>query len=91
MPLLGTSLDLSASVNHGTDTDVVYNRLTDVSYQPGDAVEQPFSVTTSDGKVSDLVQFTFPVTTLSNTPTISQLVYEDGNTITEDSTLISEV
>jgi hypothetical protein len=63
MPLLGCSLDLSSNVNHGTDTDVVYNRLTDVSYQAGDTVEQPFSVSTTGNKVYDLVKFTFPVTT----------------------------
>ena len=91
MPLLGTSLDLSANVNHGTDTDITYNRLTDVSYQAGDTVEQPFSVNDdTSGRVSELIQFTFPVTTISNTPTINQTVYEDGNTVTEDSILISE-
>jgi hypothetical protein len=90
MPLLGASLDLS-QVNHGTDTDVVYNRLTDLSYTAGDTVEQPFSANDATaGRVSELVQFTFPVTTLSNTPTISQTVYEDGNTITEDSLPIYE-
>jgi hypothetical protein len=60
-PLLGCSLDLSSQVNHGTDTDVVYNRLTDVSYQAGDTVEQPFSVNDDTaGRVSELIQFTFP-------------------------------
>jgi hypothetical protein len=63
MPLLGTSLDLSSSVNHGTDTDITYNRLTDTSYTAGDVVEQPFSVSTTGNKVYDLVKFTFPVTT----------------------------
>ena len=88
--MLGGSIDL-ANVNHGADTDVVYNRLTDVSYTAGDTVEQPFSVNDdTSGRVSELIQFTFPVTTLSSTPTISQTVFEDGNTITEDSILISE-
>ena len=90
-PLLGTSLDLSDNLFHGTDTDNNYNRLTDVSYQAGDTVEQPFSVNDdTSGRVSELIQFIFPVTTLSSTPTINQTVYEDGNTITEDSILISE-
>jgi len=89
-PLLGCSLDLSSQVNHGTDTDVVYNRLTDISYKAGDTVEQPFSVSTTGNKVYDLVKFTFPVTNLSSTPTISQIIYEDGNTITEDSIPIYE-
>ena len=91
MPLLGCSLDLSSQLNHGTDTDITYNRLTDVSYQAGDTVEQPFSVNDdTSGRVSELIQFIFPVTTISNTPTINQTVYEDGNTVTEDSILISE-
>ena len=87
--MLGGSIDL-ANVNHGADTDVVYNRLTDVSYTAGDTVEQPFSVSTTGNKVYDLVKFTFPVTTLSNTPTISQILTQDGNTITEDSSPIYE-
>jgi hypothetical protein len=90
VPLLGTSLDLS-QVNHGTDTDITYNRLTDTSYTAGDVVEQPFSVNDdTSGRVSELIQFTFPVTTLSSTPTISQTVFEDGNTVTQDGILISE-
>ena len=60
-PLLGTSLDLSDNLFHGTDTDNDYVRLTDVSYQAGDTVEQPFSVNDDTaGRVSELVQFTFP-------------------------------
>jgi hypothetical protein len=60
-PLLGCSLDLSSEVNHGTDTNITYNRLTDVSYQAGDTVEQPFSVNDDTaGRVSELIQFTFP-------------------------------
>jgi hypothetical protein len=90
-PLLGCSLDLSSEVNHGTDTNIVYNRLTDTSYTAGDVVEQPFSVNDdTSGRVSELIQFTFPVTTLSSTPTISQTVFEDGNTVTQDGILISE-
>ncbi len=60
-PLLGTSLDLSDNLFHGTDTDNNYIRLTDVNYQAGDIVEQPFSVNDATaGRVSELIQFTFP-------------------------------
>jgi hypothetical protein len=60
-PTLGTSLDLSPQVNHGTDTDITYNRLTDVSYTAGATVSQPFSVNDATaGRVSELIQFTFP-------------------------------
>lgn len=86
-------LDLSSSLNNTTETvtDITYNRLTDTSYTAGDVVEQPFSVNDdTSGRVSELIQFTFPVTTLSSTPTISQTVFEDGNTVTQDGILISE-
>ena len=56
-------LDLSSSLNNATETvtDITYNRLTDVSYQAGDTVEQPFSVNDDTaGRVSELIQFTFP-------------------------------
>jgi hypothetical protein len=61
-PLL--DLDLSSSLNNTTEAvaGVTYNRLTDLSYTAGDAVEQPFSVSTTGNKVYDLVKFTFPVT-----------------------------
>ena len=86
-------LDLSSSLNNTTETvtDITYNRLTDVSYTAGDVVEQPFSVNDdTSGRVSELIQFVFPVTTLSSTPTISQTIFEDGNTVTQDGILISE-
>lgn len=86
-------IDLSSSVNHATETatDITFNRLTDTSYTAGDVVEQPFSVNDdTSGRVSELIQFTFPVTTISSTPTISQTVFEDGNTVTQDGILISE-
>jgi hypothetical protein len=86
-------LDLSSSLNNATETatDITFNRLTDTSYTAGDVVEQPFSVNDdTSGRVSELIQFTFPVTTISSTPTISQTVFEDGNTVTQDGILISE-
>jgi hypothetical protein len=56
-------LDLSSSLNNTTETatDITFNRLTDVSYQAGDTVSQPFSVNDDTaGRVSELIQFTFP-------------------------------
>lgn len=58
IPLAGNSLDLSANCNHGTDTDITYNKNIVTSWAFGDTASLPMSVTAAGSTESEFISFT---------------------------------